>query len=217
MHQARLARLSPDSYLEGELGSDIRHEYVDGEVFAMAGAGEAHNLIAMNVASGLRGAARGGPCRIFISDMKVRVAAWNAFYYPDILATCDPSDTQTYFKEHPCLIVEVLSPSTERTDRRDTRKGHHRHCKPVNRQHWREKLLAYRMLESLREYVLISQDQRRVEVYRRAEDGAWSLETLSDGDALRLECVNATLTLDEVYEDVSLASPSDGAERDMVR
>lgn len=183
MHHARLTSLSADGYLEGELKSDIRHEYVDGEVYAMAGAGEAHNLIAGNVFSRLRGAARGGPCRVFISDMKVRVAEWNAFYYPDILVVCDSSDTHTYFKESPCLIVEVLSPSTEAIDRR-------------------EKLLAYRTLDSLREYVLIAQDKRRIEVYRRGDDGAWSLETLTEGDPLHLECIAATLSLDEVYEDV---------------
>lgn len=189
MHHARLTRLNADDYLEGELKSDIRHEYVDGEVYAMAGAGEAHNLIALNVASRLRGAARGGPCRVFISDMKVRVAAWNAFYYPDVLAVCDASDTQTYFKEKPCLIVEVLSSSTESIDRR-------------------EKMLAYRTLTSLREYVLIAQDKRQIEVYRRGEDGAWSLETLTEGDVLQLECVGATLSLDEVYEDVPLGDSS---------
>lgn len=183
MRQARLPSLNADDYLQGELKSDIRHEFVNGEVYAMAGAGEAHNLIAGNVFSRLRGAARGGACRVFVSDMKVRVAAWNAFYYPDILLTCDPSDTQSYFKEHPCLIVEVLSPSTEGIDRR-------------------EKMLAYRTLPSLREYVLVAQDARLVEVYRCGEDGAWSVETLGEGDLLRLECAGVTMTLDEVYEDV---------------
>ena len=163
--------------------SGIRREYVDGQVYAMAGAGEAHNLIAGNVFSRLRQAARGGPCRVFISDMKLRVAAWNAFYYPDILVACDPLDGDAYFKEKPCLIVEVLSPATEGIDRR-------------------EKLLAYRTLDSLREYVLIPQDRRPIEVYRRGDDGGWVLETLGVGDALTLECVAASLTPDEIYEDV---------------
>jgi len=192
MHHARLTRLSAEDYLEGELKSAIRHEYVDGEAYAMAGAEEAHNLIALNVASRLRGAARGGPCRVFISDMKVRVAAWSAFYYPDILVVCDSSDTQSYFKEKPCLIVEVLSPSTESIDRR-------------------EKMLAYRTLSSLREYVLIAQDKRQIEVYRRDEAGEWSLETLAEGDSLHLECLGATLSLDEAYEDVPFGnSVADG-------
>jgi Uma2 family endonuclease len=187
MRHAYLPSLNAEDYLTGELKSDIRHEYVDGEVYAMAGAGETHNLIALNVASRLRGLVRGGPCRVFISDMKLRVAQWNAFYYPDVLVTCDASDTQPYFKESPCLIVEVLSPSTEGIDRR-------------------EKLLAYRTLVSLREYVLISQDKRQIEVYRHAAGGAWHLETLGQGDPLHLECVGAALTLDEVYEDVPVGS-----------
>ena len=101
-----------------------------------------------------------------------------------ILLTWNPSDTQPYFKEHPCLIVEVLSPSTEGIDRR-------------------EKMLAYRALPSLREYVLIYQDTRLIEVHRCDNDGAWSVETLGEGDLLRLECVDASMTLDEVYEDVT--------------
>lgn len=185
MRQAYLPSRSVDDYLAGELKSDIRHEYVNGEVYAMAGAGEAHNLIALNVASRLRGVARGGPCRVFISDMKVRVAEWNAFYYPDILVVCDSSDAHSYFKERPCLIVEVLSPSTEQIDRR-------------------EKLFAYRTLESLQEYVLICQDKRQIEVYRRAGDAIWSLEILTAGDPVHLECMDVTLSLDDVYEDVVL-------------
>ncbi len=183
MRQERLSSLNADTYLAGELKSDLRHEFVDGEVYAMAGAGEAHSLIAGNVFSRLRGVARGGLCWVFISAMKVRVTAWNAFYYPDMVLTCNPSDTQPYFKEHPRLIVEVLSPSIEGTDRR-------------------EKMLAYRTLPSLREYVLIAQDTRLIEVYRCDNDGAWSVETLGEGDLLRLECVDASMTLDEVYEDV---------------
>ena len=184
MRQERLPSLSADAYLEGELKSDIRHEFVNGEVYAMAGAGEAHNLIALNVASRLRAAVRGGSCRVFISAMRVRVAAWNAFYCPDIVLTCDPSDTHSYFKEHPCLIAEVLSPSTEGTDRR-------------------EKMLAYRTLPSLSEYVLISQDTRLIEVYRCDNDGAWSVASLDEADLMRLECVGVSMTLDDVYEDVT--------------
>jgi Uma2 family endonuclease len=115
--------------------------------------------------------------------MKVRVAQWNAFYYPDVMVVCNPADTQTYYKELPSMIVEVLSASTEQIDRR-------------------EKLLAYRTLASLREYVLIAQDQRQIEIYRRGEAGAWQLQTLQADAALQLETLSATLSQDEVYEDV---------------
>lgn len=174
--------LTAADYLAGEQISNSRHEFVDGHVYAMAGAGESHNLIALNVASKLRNQVRGGPCRVFISDMKLNVAEWNAFYYPDVMVVCDAGDDQPYFKQHPCLVVEVLSLSTESADRR-------------------EKLLAYRTLASLRDYVLISQDKRRVELYRRAPDGGWATAVVETGD-IDLECVHASLTLDEIYEDI---------------
>lgn len=183
MHHARVACLNVDDYLSGELESDIRHEYVDGEAYAMAGAGRAHNLIVTNLVARLRVKVRSTSCLVFAADMKVKVAAWNAFYYPDVVLGCDPSDDNDFYLESPCLIVEVLSPSTERIDQR-------------------EKLLAYRTLASLREYVLIAQDKRHIDVYRRAGSGEWHHEVLGNGDSLRLECVSASLSLDEVYEDV---------------
>ncbi|MBK9442636.1 MAG: Uma2 family endonuclease [Comamonadaceae bacterium] len=183
MQLAFKPRLTAEDYLAGEMASDIRHEYVDGEVYAMAGAGEPHNLIALNVASRLRNLVRGGPCRVFISDMKLHVADWDAFYYPDVMVVCDARDTQTHYKELPSLVVEVLSPSTESIDRR-------------------EKMLAYRTLPSLREYLLIAQDKCHVELYRRADNGAWYLAALPEGAAVPLECVKTSLTLDELYEDV---------------
>lgn len=185
MRKPMLSRLSEQDYLHGESASELRHEYVDGEIYAMAGAGEAHNLIALNIASKLRDFARGGPCRVFISDMKLHVQTWKAYYYPDIMVTCDPSDNHSQFKERPCLVVEVLSGSTEKTDRR-------------------EKMLAYRTLPSLSEYVLVATDQRQVEHYRRDEHDEWQLVAAGKGDPLQFASVGATLTLDEIYEDVRL-------------
>ncbi|MCW2313537.1 Uma2 family endonuclease [Rhodoferax antarcticus] len=187
MQHAFKPRLTAEDYLSGELTSDIRHEYVDAEVYVMAGAGEAHNLIALNVASFLRSHARGGPCRVFISDMKLHVATWKAFYYPDVMVVCDPDDAQTYYKQSPSLVVEVLSPSTESIDRR-------------------EKMLAYRTLPSLREYLLIAQDKRQLELYRRADDGDWLVAVRAETGAVQLDSVNASLALDEVYEDVNLGT-----------
>jgi Uma2 family endonuclease len=149
--------ISIAEYLDGEQRSDIRHEYLAGRVYAMVGAGEKHNLIAGNLFFHLRAAARGKECGVFISDMKVRVAQNDAFYYPDVMVTCDAQDTEPLHKHTPCLIVEVLSPATESIDRR-------------------EKLTAYRMLPSLRYYLLASQNQRRVEIYRRDGDGKWHFE-----------------------------------------
>ncbi|HYN79752.1 MAG TPA: Uma2 family endonuclease, partial [Lamprocystis sp. (in: g-proteobacteria)] len=141
---AQCLTISVEEYLQGEPASPIRHEYIAGQVFAMAGAGEAHNRIAGNLFFHLRAATRGTPCGVFINDMKVRVTTHDAFYYPDVLLTCDPRDRESLYKEAPCLIAEVLSPSTEVIDRR-------------------EKLIAYRTLEALRYYLLVAQDRRRVE------------------------------------------------------
>lgn len=176
--------LSIDEYLRGEQASPIRHEYVAGRVYAMAGAGEAHNRIAGNLFFHLRAAARGTPCAVFISDMKVRVAAHDAFYYPDVLLTCEPSDREALSKAAPCLIAEVLSPSTEVIDRR-------------------EKLLAYRALESLDHYLLLSQDRRLVEVYRRDAKGGWRYDVMEEGE-LAFACggIDIRFGVADLYEDV---------------
>lgn len=180
-----LVRLTVDEYLESERTSDGKHEYFAGQIYAMAGASDAHNTIALNVAGRLRSHLRGGPCRTFISDMKVRIAATDAFYYPDVLVTCDPLDNEDYFKTRPCLIVEVTSPSTTVTDHR-------------------EKLLAYQKLPSLREYVLIAQHEMRVELYRRDERGHWWLETFGPEHSMKLESLNLELRVRDLYEDVTL-------------
>lgn len=180
--------ISIDEYLEGELHSDIRHEYLAGEVYAMAGAGEKHNRISLNIAFHLRAASRGKSCGVFISDMKLRVDASDAFYYPDVLVSCDPADTQPLFKTLPCLLVEVLSPSTEATDRR-------------------EKLQAYRKLPTLRHYLLVSQEQRAVQWHQRDEAGQWLICDIEGSGMLELTCpgMAVRVTLDDIYEDVKLA------------
>lgn len=177
--------ISVEEYLEGEQRGDIRHEYIAGQVFAMAGASEAHNRIAGNLFFHLRAATRGTPCGVFISDMKARVAAHESFYYPDVLLTCAPDDADPFFKQAPCLIAEVLSPSTELTDRR-------------------EKLIAYRALPSLRHYLLIAQDRRSVEHYARDADSGWRYRAYDVEGIIELDCppLRPTLTLADLYEDV---------------
>lgn len=177
--------LSVEDYIDGELNSDIRHEYIDGQVYAMAGASERHGRIAGNTFFHLRSAARGGSCGVFQSDMKVRIEAGNRFYYPDVLMYCDPADNEDYFKRRPCLIAEVLSESTEATDRR-------------------EKWLAYRLLPSLQYYLLIASKERFVEYCRRSASGDWDLLLLSADERLEIHCegLRASLSLDDIYEDV---------------
>lgn len=176
--------ITPQEYLEGELRSEVRHEYVDGQVYAMVGASDRHGLIVNAVAFALTPKAREHRCQLFTSDMKVRLdfAGQEVYYYPDLLLVCDNSDRATYYRECPCLIVEVLSESTERTDRR-------------------EKLLAYQQLPSLEAYLLVAQDARRVEVFRRAT--GWRHELHTEG-AIDLPCLGSALALDDVYLDVGL-------------
>jgi len=176
------SHLTIEDYLAGETTSEIRHEYIDGHVYAMTGASRAHGLIVNALAFALTPAARGKGCQLFTSDMKVRleIDGQTLFYYPGLLLSCDTADRDAYFSRSPCLIVEVLSESTERTDRR-------------------EKLLAYQTLPSLREYLLVAQDRMRVELFRRETD--WKVERLECGE-LWLDCVSAPVTLAEIYADV---------------
>lgn len=185
MSELSLEKLSEQDYLQGELSSEQRYEYVAGLVFAMAGAGEAHNLIALNIASKLREFVRGTPCRVFIADMKLHVKTWQAYYYPDIMVTCDPTDNHNLYKERPSLVIEVLSLGTERTDRR-------------------EKMLAYRTLTELREYVLVASDKRHVEIYHRTAQEDWQLTELNLAAPIVFASLAKSLTLDEIYEDVKL-------------
>ncbi|MTW22163.1 Uma2 family endonuclease [Allochromatium palmeri] len=179
---AYASRLSVEDYLASEDGADIRHEYIDGELYAMTGASRQHVLIVGNLYAHLRPLLRGTPCQLFANDLKVRlkIAEQDIFYYPDLILACDPDDRETYYCTRPCLLVEVLSNSTARIDRR-------------------EKLLAYQTLPSLMEYLLVDQHQRRVEVYRRAQ--GWTLDVLTEG-TVRLDCLDHEVPLDVIYEDV---------------
>ncbi|MFY7800918.1 MAG: Uma2 family endonuclease [Dolichospermum sp.] len=186
--QSPLYFFTVEEYLELEQTSDIRHEYFAGEVFAMAGGSKEHNIISGNVYSRLRSQLRGSSCKVFMSDMKVRINLANEnqtiFYYPDVIVSCDTEDQDRYFLNYPCLIIEVLSPSTETIDRR-------------------EKLLNYRSLASLKEYVLISQDEVKVEVYRQDEKRNWTIQTLINrDDKLHLDSVGLILEMADIYEDV---------------
>ena len=181
--QAPLTYISLVEYLEAENYSQIRHEYLNGQVFGMTGGSRQHNAITLNIATQLRTRLRGSGCQVFASDIKVRVETDNVFYYPDVVVTCNSQDTEKFFLTKPCLIVEVLSPSTENIDRR-------------------EKLLTYKKIEDLQEYVLVSQDEIEVELYRKDRDNNWIKYILGKDDAVILDSVNLQLTMVEIYEDV---------------
>lgn len=183
MIQAKLKPLTEDEYLAQEAQSTVRHELVGGQVYAMAGASVRHNRIALNLATRLNIATQGSKCQAFISDIKLRADAFPTYYYPDIMLVCDPSDDDPLVKTRPCLLAEVLSPSTEAVDRR-------------------EKLVAYQRLSGLREYLLLSQDAPQIEIYRRRGLNEWLLETLGADDVLRLECLPVEVPLAELYRGV---------------
>jgi len=179
--------LSEDEYLRQEAGADIKHEFVSGETYAMAGASERHNRIALNIAYHLRNITRGKTCRAFMADMKLRIAASATYYYPDVMLVCDPADDHPVYKQAPCLIAEVLSPATATTD-------------------MREKWQAYRALPSLRYYLLVDSERLWTRVFFRTEGSDWFEQELSPEDILDVQCdgVRLNLTLDDLYEDTGL-------------
>ena len=189
MQHAIVTRISEADYLEGEVTAKLRHEYVAGEVFAMAGASKVHGTIAGNIFAVLRNHLRGKPCRTYIADMKVRIKRDSAYYYPDVVVTCATrdlaADAPAHYLEAPSLIVEVLSDATERIDRS-------------------EKLRAYQQIDSLIEYVIVNQDKRELEVYRRGSAG-WERDIFDHADAFRLHAVDLDLTVAQVYEDSGIA------------
>ena len=175
-------QVSVEEYLEGEKHSQVKHEYVRGRVYAMVGASKAHNRIALNIGYALDRHLHSGPCSVFVSDVKVRIG--EIFYYPDVLVTCSQGDTDPFVSTEPSLIVEVLSPTTEALDRLDKR-------------------LAYQLLPSLHEYVLVSQGKHEVQVYRRQRQD-WDLEVFLEQDTVRLESIDFELPLAEVYRNVAV-------------
>lgn len=185
----KLQRLSLAEYLEAEKDSPVRHEYIDGQIYAMAGSSDRHNRIAINLTNKLDDQLGDGPCEVFIADMKIWVSE-SVFYYPDVVVACDGPSADPYYRKQPRLIIEVSSPSTERIDRS-------------------EKLLAYKRVKSLKEYVIISQHRVHVEVFRRGRGDRWSWQVLTElSDKLHLESVDLTLTLAQVYRRVKLAQRS---------
>lgn len=183
--------LTPDEYLQVEEQSEIKHEYRDGQIYAMVGANDAHVTIAGNLFVLLRNHLRGSGCRVYISDMKARLESLNRFYYPDILVTCDPRDRETAtHKRFPCLVVEILSDSTEAFDRGD-------------------KFADYQTLDSLQEYVLINTRRQRIECFRRSTKG-WELEfyppqsiyPVAEPLTFQLQSIHFEGTIAALYEDV---------------
>jgi Uma2 family endonuclease len=172
--------VSVREYLEREQHSQVKHEYVRGQVYPMVGASRTHNKLTLTLASALRSHLLGSGCEVFASDMKVRIG--DIFYYSDVLVTCSKMDTDPHYSTEPVLIVEVLSPGTEGLDCLDKR-------------------LAYQSLPSIHEYVLVSQTQPEVQIYRRSDAG-WDLESCAAGDVVRFASVGFETPIAEIYRGV---------------
>lgn len=180
-------RFTPQEYLDRERFANFKSEYLSGEIFAMAGASEAHNLIVTNVVSELRGQLKGRPCKTYPSDMKVETGPAGLFTYPDISIVCGEArfhDDHDDMLLNPTLIVEVLSPSTEDYDR-DAKFAH------------------YRRIESLTDYLLISSREHRIEHYVKQESGQWlSSETTGRESVCAIASLGGRLEMAEVYDRV---------------
>lgn len=180
---SKISYMTAEEYLKFEEVSKARHEYVHGQIFAMCGATEAHEIICGNLHTLINVHLRNSSCRAFVGNMKLRVEAADSFYYPDIMVTCEPLAAKSVFKTSPILVVEVLSPST----------------KPIDQ---REKLVAYKRLDSLKEYVIVHQNKMLIEVHRRCPDGEWELCKLARSGDLHLKCLPGNpfiVSITEVY------------------
>lgn len=183
-------KIGVEDYLKGENSSEIRHEYIYGEVFAMSGASDKHNRIVMNIGSKVDNHLGNSKCETFVESLKLK-ADEQTFYYPDVMVACDKSPKSAYYREEPILLVEILSPSTERTDRH-------------------EKLAVYKKIPTLQEYLIVSQNKTYVEVYRKTDDGNWQSEIYDEIDAaIQLNSIDFSLTLSEIYRRVNFQNLTD--------
>jgi Uma2 family endonuclease len=172
--------LTVDEYLKLEESSTVRHEYVGGEIFARVGATKRHNRIIGNIFGHLWGAARGGACRVYSEGVKLRISG-DVIYYPDVMVACGPEGDDPLVEDAPCMVIEVASPGTEATDRR-------------------EKLAAYKRMPGLEAYLIVAQDQRWVERHFRVEDGTWRRADLLDEGRFPIPCPETELSLAQIYE-----------------
>ena len=186
MATASQPHVTPEAYLVQERRAETKSEYVNGRVYAMTGASREHNLITLNIASELRTRLRGRPCETYMNDMRVKVGPTGLYTYPDVVALCEPprfEDDHVDTLLNPAVVFEVLSPSTERYDRG-------------------ERFAHYRQLPSLQEYVLVAQDEPRVEHYAR-RGAQWVLtEAAAIDGSIELPALGCALALADVYERV---------------
>lgn len=179
----KLSYITPSEYLEGEKISDVKHEYVDGNVYAMAGGSARHYRIIRNIGRLLENYLDDSNCEVFMADMKTKANEF-VYYYPDVAVTCEEIDDIQDTIYNPTLIIEVLSPSTAHKDRR-------------------EKLIAYKMIESLQEYAIVWQDEMRVELHRRNNDGWLTFFFTQTEDEVEFASVKHKTNVAEIYRGIS--------------
>jgi Uma2 family endonuclease len=182
-------RIGVEEYIESEELSETRHEYIYGELYAMAGTSDRHNRIAMNIGYKIDNHLGSSRCEAFIESVKLK-ADIATFYYPDVMVACDETPESIYYREEPILLVEVLSPSTERTDRN-------------------EKLTVYKNIPSLREYLIVWQDQVFIELHQRQSDNLWQIFVYNDSqidEEIELVSVDMKIRVDEIYRRVRFES-----------
>jgi Uma2 family endonuclease len=180
--------ISPQEYLQQERIAEFRSEYHEGHVFAMAGASRNHNRIVTNISSSLNVQLKSHPCNNYSNDMRISLQGGKRYVYPDVIVTCGREEFEDENRDsllNPVVIIEALSSSTEAYDRG-------------------EKFLYYQTISSLQEYVLVSQERRCFEIFRKQEDGSWVYRALQSASmALKFESIDCVLTTDEVYAKVN--------------
>jgi Uma2 family endonuclease len=178
------SRFTPEEYFQWEEGQQHRHEYINGEVYAMSGGTQNHGRIASNIIFILKGHLRGGGCQVGNSDCRVNIVETNDFVYPDVSVACDERDrTAIQAIKYPCLVVEVLSPSTANYDRGD-------------------KFRMYRRNPILQDYLLVDAEKIAIDLYRQNELGNWEIINYQAGDMIELQSINLSCLIENIYEDI---------------
>lgn len=174
--------MSVEEYLACEQKGDIRREYVNGYAYALAGGSSRHNRISLNIASHFLGLAQGKPCRVYQEGMKLRTSE-SVFYYPDVMVVCGRDEPDPFYEAEPCVLVEVLSPSTKNTD-------------------LREKLIAYKSLPSVQTYLIVEAERLAVRHIAKGEDGRWRQQDLTGDGDIALPCLGGVLSLPQIYRGI---------------
>ena len=180
----KFPKLTPEEYFVWEEKQLLRHEYLNGEIYAMGGGTQNHGRIASNIIFIVKSHLRGGGCQVGNSDCRVNILETKDYVYPDVSVTCDDSDrTATQAIQYPCLIVEVLSPSTANYDRGD-------------------KFRLYRRNPSLQDYVLVDAEKIAIDLYRKNDRGNWEIFNYQAGDNIELRSIDLSFPIESVYEDI---------------